>query len=463
MSESLNPKPAQPAGLTTPRSNSMGAYFSSLRMYPRQAWKAMIACGMAMMLGPAGILSATTTFFTGPISEEFGWKESATLTLFSLPLIIVPFVLPFGGRWVDRWGARAIAIPATALYALTTAMTALVGASQLALGALLVISMGFGYIGCVIVVFKVMLLWFPYHRGMAFASVGVMASLAGSVFSPLSEWLISTAGWRATFVLLGVAILVLALPAQVFLLSERNPVRQSPGDLEQAGRPETPPAPAELPGVPLRKAIRTRAWILMALILAIAGGAVTSVTQNAVSLLGERGYSSEIVSLTLSAASIASIVGLLVAGLIFDRASSPRVLVLFVACALIALVIVASVYGSVPVLFLAMSLLGVVRGAESTIGPYLISRYFGQRSFAQLQGLTLGFCILVMGLIPIAVQTMAEQSSSYSGPLLILIIACAVVLVLAFFLPRYRYPALDTEPAVPAPRTAAPADRVAGS
>lgn len=412
--------------------------------YPRQAWKALIACGLATMLSPAGVMAATTTFFVGPISKEFDWSESATLALFSLPMLIVPFVLPFGGRWIDRWGVKRVAVLSTVLYALTTAATALVGASRLALGALLILSMGFGYIGAV-VVFKVVLLWFPHHRGVAFASVGVVSSFASAVFSPVSEQLIGSAGWRATFVLLGAAILVVVLPAQAFLLSEPDAVQQTSGVPAREGGPDTAPVAAELPGVPLRKAIRSRAWVLSALIFALAGGAVVSVSQNAVSFLGDHGYSSGTVSLALSAQFIASVGGLLLAGVVLDRARSPWVLVPFVACVLVALVVLVGVYDTVPALFVAMFLLGVVRGAESTIGPYLIARYFGIRDFAQLQALSLGFTMLAMALIPIVVQSAAERTSSYDGPVLALIVACAVALAMAFFLPRY--PSFDTEPA----------------
>ncbi|WP_159401318.1 MFS transporter [Streptomyces maremycinicus] len=453
-----NPEPSHFAAPAALNSRSISTYFSSMGMYPKQAWKAMIACGVAMMLSPAGVLAATTTFFVGPISKEFGWTESATLTLFSLPLLVVPFVLPFGGRWVDRWGVRKVAVPAVVFYGLTTAAASLVGASRLALGAILIVSMVFGYIGCVVVVFKVVLVWFPHHRGIGFASVGVVASLAGSVFSPLSEQLISNVGWRATFVLLGVAVLLVVAPAQMFLLSEPDPDQQTSSvpAFPEGGR-DTGPVPAELPGVPLRKAVRSRAWLLSTVIFMLAGGAVLSVSQNAVSLLGDHGYSSETVSLSLSAQFISSVVGLILAGVILDRARSPWVIVPFVACVVLALVLVISVYDTVPVLFLAMCLLGVVRGAESTIGPYLIARYFGPRDFAQLQGLTLGITILAMGVIPVIVQTAAERTSGYNVPLLGLIVACAVALAMSFFLPRY--PAPDGEPAAPSARGLV-ADRV---
>lgn len=451
-----NPEAAALPGSTPSRPRSVGEYVSSLRMYPRQAWGAMIACAVTMMLSPPGVFSAATTFFVGPVAAEFGWTQSQTLTLFSLPFLLVPFVLPFGGRWVDRRGAKVIAVPAIVLYALTTALTALVGSSQLALGAILVISMAFGYIGSVVVVFKVVLEWFPHHRGVAFATVGALASLSSTVFAPLSEQLISAVGWRVTFVLLGLAVLVLVVPAQVFLLSEPDSVRQARDVPAPTDRPDPAPAPVELPGVTLRKAVRTRAWLLLALILALAGAAITSVSLNAVALLGEHGYSPETVSLSLSVQFASSIIGLMFAGVMLDWARSPRVIAPLIGCVLVALLIVASLQGAKPLLFLAMCLLGVVRGAESTIGPYLISRYFGQRAFGQLQGLTLGVGILVMSVVPIVVQAAREQTSSYNGPLLGLIIASAIAFVLVYFMPRY--PARDTEPGPPSPRAAQPAD-----
>lgn len=433
-----------PAAAAAPAVRSARTYLASMRTYPVAARKAAIACVIAMALSPAGTVTIIT-YATGPIALDFGWTVSQTLTLFSLALIVAPIALPFAGRLVDRRGARAVAIPATLLYALTTIAVAAAGASKLQLGLLLMISTVFGYIGILAVVYKVVSAWFPFHRGLGFSVlIGASSSLGGAILAPIFESSIGAWGWRTTYVVLGLVILAIVVPAMVFLLSEPAEVRQerkarSAPDAQAAGTPSPAQLPEKLPGVSLSAAVRTRAFLVGVVILALGAGFAMSVRQNAVDLFGERGYDSDIVSLSVSALLMASIVGQIITGAVLDRAKSPRASAPFIACVLLGLLIVLSLDGAVWSLFAAMIVLGVASGAESTIGPYLVARYFGLRDFAQIQGLMLGITCLAIGVLPVIVQAMAEQSGSYSTALVALSVGGAAMLALTFFLPRYTY------------------------
>ncbi|MEU5041835.1 MFS transporter [Streptomyces griseorubiginosus] len=442
----VHPEPDHSAGGTVTAAHP-AAYLTALRLYPAQAWKAAIACALAIAFSPAG-LSVTTTFAIGPVSRDFGWSRSATLTLFTLPLLIAPIVLPFGGRWVDRWGARAVALPSTVLYAVGTAAISMVGRSQAQLGLVLVVSSAVGYVASLAVVFKVILSWFPRHRGVGFGMIGVATSLGGTILSPICELLFRTMGWRGTYLVLALCVLVIALPAQVFLLSEPADVQQSRRDRSAARQaPHDTPPPPPLPGVSLWAAVRTRTWMSIVVLLGLAAAGAMSVRLNAVALLGERAYTETQVSLALSTMFLASIVGQLLAGFVLDRARTPRACLPFLGSVLVGLVILTASHGTVWTLFLGMALLGVTMGSESTIGPFLLGRYFGLRAFAQIQGLALALDMLMLGTIPVVVQAVKDQSGSFTPALFGLIGACALVVVMAALLPRY--PIRGPEPGPP--------------
>lgn len=418
-----------PDKLTHP-TGSLRDYVTSLRGYPRPAWKAAIACVLAMALSPAA-LNATITLFVEPVSQDFGWSQTRTLTTFSVPTIAAPFILPLAGRWVDRWGARAIAVPGAALYALFTASTAFAGGNALILS--LFAAAVFGFIAVLGVFYKVVAEWFPHHQGWGYSLlIGAAASLGGAIMAPLCQLSIDGLGWRPTYLLIALAILVIVFPAQYFLLSEPARIRAD-GPAGKAVRGK-----AELPGVPLGAALRTRAWLFMAAAMVLIAAVVMSVRLNTASLFGGRGYSDTTVSLSLSVLLVSSIVGQFLAGVSMDRSRSARAFVPFVACVVVGVGVIFAATGATGALVLAMGLLGLGMGAESSVAPYLVARYFGLRAFAQLQGMMLGLvAFLGVGVSPLLVQGAAEATGSYTGPLIVLAAVGVLALALVFLLPRY--------------------------
>ncbi|MGW1620810.1 MFS transporter [Streptomyces sp. NPDC002172] len=420
---------------------SLRESLSALRGYPRPAWKAAIACVLAMAFSPPALVTAVT-FLIDPVAKDFGWSHSETLSIFNIPTVAAPFVLPLAGRWVDRWGARAVAVPGTALYALSTAAVALVGANGVVLTTVLLVSTALGYTSILGVVYKVVSEWFPHHRGLGYSLlIGATSSLAGAALSPLSQLSIEHFGWRTTYLLIGGCVLLIVFPAQYFLMYEPVRAPLAPAATDVPKGKDRPPH-RELPGLPLGRALKTRAWWYTVLVLTVAAGVAMSVRLNAVSLFGEQGYSATEVSLSVSVMLVASVAGQILAGMVLDRSRTPRAFVPFMVCLVLGMVMVFVATGDMWALFVTMALLGVVTGAESTTGPYLVGSYFGMRAFAQIQGITLGVVSLVgIGVFPVLAQGAAESTGGYTATLVALTAAGLIVLALSVFLPAYPSPA----------------------
>lgn len=445
-----------PRGDTAPPSSEAGwkSYLADLWKAPASAKAALTGCLLLMLVSPSG-LSAMTTFIVPAFAKDTGVAKSAGILVFvSVPLLIGPIVLPFAGRWVDRLGARRVAVPSAVLYAALTALVPLCGSSVPALAVVLILASVFGFMSGLAVVFKVVSTWLPQHKGIGFALIGVASSLAAAVFSPVFQWLISGSaglGWKGTYLLVAAAIALVAIPTTVLLISEPTaPVEptQPTGPMEltepmeptkrrmagpEAGLPR-------LPGIPLRKAVRTRVWISITISLAFAAAGPMTVRQNAVDFFDERGFTEATVSLSLSALFAASVAGLLIGGMILDRTDRPRVVVPMLAAVPVGLLIAFANHGSTPLLFVAMILLGFATGAESSLGPFLIARYFGLASFAQLQGLTLAISTLSLGMSPFLVSAMQTATGSYTVPVLALTALTVVAVVMAAVLPKFPAP-----------------------
>ncbi|MGW1216023.1 MFS transporter [Streptomyces sp. NPDC002499] len=435
-----------PTDDTVPSSSEAGwkSYLADLWKAPPGAKAALAGCLLLVLVSPSG-LSAMTTFIVPSFSHDTGTAKAAGILLFvSLPLFIGPIVLPFAGRWVDRLGARRVAIPSAVLYAAMTALIPLCGSSVPLLAIVLILAAVFGFMSSLAVVFKVVSTWLPQHKGVGFALIGIASSVAAAVLSPVFQWLISGSaglGWKGTYLLVGAMIALVAIPTAVFLISEPAEPRQPMGP-PVTGPPVTGPGVElpRLPGIPLRKAVRTRIWISITVSLAFAAAGPMTVRQNAVDFFGERGFDEATVSLSLSALFAASVVGLLAGGMILDRTDRPRVVVPMLAAVPVGLLIALVNHNSAPLLFIAMILLGFATGAESSLGPYLIARYFGLASFAQLQGLTLAISTLSLGISPFLVSAVQTATGSYTVPVLTLTALTMVAVALAAALPKFPAP-----------------------
>ena len=83
-------------------------------------------------------------------------------------------------------------------------------------------------------------------------------------------------------------------------------------------------------------------------------------------------------------------------------------------------------------------LIGLGMGGEADVTPYLLSRYFGLRSFSVLYGLTWTFYAVAGAIGPVLMGKAFDLTGSYEALLVRLSIGTFAVGSLMLFLPRYR-------------------------
>ena len=87
---------------------------------------------------------------------------------------------------------------------------------------------------------------------------------------------------------------------------------------------------------------------------------------------------------------------------------------------------------------LAAALIGFGMGGEADVIPYVLSRYFGLRSFSVLYGLTWTFYAVAGALGPILMGKAFDVTGSYEALLVRLALATLAVASLMLFLPAYE-------------------------
>jgi len=235
---------------------------------------------------------------------------------------------------------------------------------------------------------------------------------------------------------LGIAgfCLCVAVPA-VWLFLRGNP--REMGLAADDIAPNAAPAIAEeATGITVWQALRTRNFWLLAGIFFVVAACVTGTNSHIAPLLTDSGVSGSSAAFAASLFGVAIVVGRIANGYLVDRFFGPDVMAAVFAGAAIAVAILWSGLG-VHLAAPAALLLGLAAGAEGDLMPYLVSRYFGMRSMAEIYGCMFGAFTLGNATGRYLIAVGFDAWGSYKTPLGIVMVALVVAVLVCFALGSY--------------------------
>jgi MFS family permease len=396
-------------------------------------WWVVFGSVLGLLVGNGPIMQFTFGVLLTPVSREFGWSRGTVSSAIVTGLWMTALATPLMGRLVDRFGIRAMALPALAVFSLATASVALVPRSPAAFTALYAL-MGVAAAGQTPMVYaKAISVRFDDKRGLALGIAMAGVGLGAAIVPQFAQALIADAGWRVAYVGLGALTFVLAFPAVALLVGRQasTPLLRGPG----AGNVSTAP----VQGLSGREALRTPRFWLLAISFFIVAAACGGTVAHMVPLLTDRGVSPRMATGVLSAAGIALIGGRLLAGYLLDRIFAPYIALVFFLSPTIGIVLLATVSHAALAAAGAV-LVGIGLGAEVDLIAFLSSRYLGMRSFAEIYGYLFAIFLLGSGLGPFAMGVSFDRMGSYRTILACFGCALLFASLLLLRLGPYAYP-----------------------
>ncbi|NKM57732.1 MFS transporter [Agrobacterium larrymoorei] len=390
----------------------------------KSPWWVVFAATMGLIVGNGPLLQFAYGVFLRPLSEEFGVDRATMSTAVLVGFVATGFSTLFVGRLVDRFGIRAVALPAITLFALSIAALSLSPASAFFFIAMYGVAGIFAGGQTPLPYAKAVAGSFDKHRGLALG-IAMTGVGIGTIFIPqLAQYLISSVGWRGAYVGLGIAVFVLAFPPVYLFL--RDPIAAAK---QHNG---------EVAGLTGREAARTPqfwslAYIFFALVCVPAG-----VIAHIVPILTDQGISPQVATSAISAAGVALIVGRLVAGYMLDRIWAPYVTLFFIVIPLIGLGLL--FMPITPAVAVAATIcVGLGLGAEVDLIAFMIARYFGFRSFGEIYGYLFAVFTFGSGLGPFLMGVSFGKTGSYSTAIAGMVVGLLVAACLVLLLGPYRY------------------------
>lgn len=399
-------------------------------------WLVVITSALGLLLGAAPIVVFSFGVFLGALDRELHAGRGAISLAFALHNLVSAASGVVIGRLADRHGARRVILVATAIFSLGLLSALALGPSirQLYLfyALLGVVSPATGPITYSHVVSR----WFDRQRGLALGLTMFGLGLGAIVVPPASQYFIALVGWRATFAILGCAILLVPLPVLVLVL--RDDPRQE--GLAPDGVPTATRAPSDggLQGQTWAETWRTREFWLMIPAFFIVGASVQGSIVHLPALLRDRGVSAQAAANASAIVGLALLLGRTGSGYFLDRFFGPRVAAWIFAQVTLGVGLLW--LGSAgPVVMLAAFMVGIGLGAEADLIAYLMSRYFGLRALGTSFGVAFGCFVLAGGVGVFLMGAGFDWTRSYRVPLAGFLIAMVLAVTLMLRLGPYRW------------------------
>ena len=362
----------------------------------------------------------------GPLEREFGWSR-AEISAGPLVTSVVALLLAvFGGKAVDHFGPRKVALIGVPSYAITLALISTAGPSiysWLALYALLAVALIMIYPS---VWTAAIAQRFDNNRGLALAVVLSGTGIASTIVPYLCARLIEAYGWRGAYVGMGALSFIIVFPLVLLLFAKgKPPERPADNNLAKA-----------LPSSTMGELLSPK-FIRLAIGGVIYALGATGLGINAVPILMEEGFTLIAAAEVAGLIGIGTITGRIVGGFLIDRIDARFVAVGCGVGALISASTFLATDNSTLAASIACVMLGLTAGAEYDACAYLTTRHFAQRHFAALFGMMGGLFGFTSGIAPFIANSLYEIFGNYDAILWAVIPMFAVACVMFLSLGRY--------------------------
>lgn len=382
----------------------------------REEWKAYWPLPLAAGLGNVGSIIHIYALgaFMAPLSAEFGWSRaeiSSGITVSNSGTAILGLIV---GWLVDRLGPRKVGI--VGVIAMATAFGLLGTATG-------------SYANWLFLWFLIALaatatqttIWtsavtsrFDRSRGIAIALTIAVNGAAATLLPILATLAIEGLGWRHAFFAVAGGWIAISLP--MILLFFRGAAEE-----HLAANPgQRRPASAHLPGMDVKEALTSLAFIRLAITGCLFSFVAMSLIVHFVPILTDRGVP------PLEAASVAGIVGLasiagrFVTGYLLDRFPAERVALIGLSLPVLSALLL--LYGDTVLAYsVAAGIAGFSLGAELDVLIYLTSRRFGLKRYGTIFAVIMVAMTVGTATGPLSAGAIFDRFGSYDNYLMLLI------------------------------------------
>lgn len=380
----------------------------------------------------AGVLYAWS-ILKSPLSSEFGWSTSALALNFTLAMTFFCVGGLLGAQISKRSGHRIALIFAGILSAAGFILTSIIKDTSVIVlyityGVLAGLGIGIAYN----VLISTVSAWFPDKKGLCSGCMmmgfGASALILGNAADAMFK---SSLGWRITYSILGIAILVVLSLAGI-LLKKPSPETVFP---EPKASKKAIDNNSEKHDFTSKQMLKSPAFWMAFLCISFLAAVGSSVISFAKDLALEVEAPEALAVSLVGILSICNGVGRILTGAIFDIIGCRKTMIcanILTICATV-VTLLAVYIGSLPLCIIGVCLVGLSYGACPTITSACTSSFFGMKHFPNNMAI-MTFTVMVGSLVATASNKVLEVTGGYTVTFIMLLALTFVALILNAFI-----------------------------
>jgi MFS family permease len=290
-------------------------------------WIVVIAAFLITFI-TCGVNYSYGVFFL-PIVNEFGWSRGLAAVVVLVAGISYAITMPITGILADRYGYKWVLTISTGFLALGMVLSSQIhNLWQLYIfnGLLIGLSISASFA----IPVSLVALWFTRRQGLAVGTATLGVSLGTAIIPLVITYLISSVGWRLTFLLAGIAVAVICIPSALMMRSptaaERQELSAGDGKYDSPGQTRIPAEDIDA-GLSVSEALRTSQFWMLFLVFLFFLLSLGLVMLHIVPYAIDSGMTAVQAATLLTLIGIFGIGGRLVSGLVSDRVGIKPVIV----------------------------------------------------------------------------------------------------------------------------------------
>jgi sugar phosphate permease len=382
------------------------------------------ATGFLSLFSLVGIMFYGLPFFFDYWVKDFGWGRAMVTSGNIVGKIIVGPLLGFAAGWfIDHFGPKRLMI----------AGILIAGAAIMGFGLMdsiwqfyffyFLTAMGYLFGGPLpnqVLISR----WYNLSRGKAMGIAYLGIGVGGMLAPQIAKWLNMQMNWRLSLTVLGLFMIVVALP--MALLVKENPENKK----QQVKIDES--------GTSFKGILKNRSFYFLALGSMCSLGAVAGISQNlklffSMDLKYTQAHAANVISIVLGA----SIIGRLLMGWLADRYHKKYVMILIYSLVTVSILLL--YYASAPgVIYLFAIIFGIGLGGDYMIIPLMAVELFGVKVMGRVMGLVLTVDGLGEALGPVLAGHLRDRTGSYTLGFTALILLSLIGSIAIAMLPRKK-------------------------
>ncbi len=342
------------------------SYFGEFKAH----WRSLLGAGLGIAFGVA-LNHYMTNLFGPALIAEFGWSRSDFALIGVMPLATM-LVIPFQGRFTDRFGARTAAAFGVVLLPITFMALSVMSGNILHFFAITFVQALFAMLVGTLTYTRVLVEKFDAARGMALSLGMTVAPLAGAIMTPIMGTIIDDHGWRAGYQMMALLTGLGGLLA-LLLIGKTSPAsRYGAAEAHQSGAPVR----ARSAMADLKVLVRRPAFLLLVAGMLFCNFPQVLVSSQLKLVVMESGAPSSLATWIVSLYAAGVVAGRFACGLALDKVAAHKVAIVALGLPAVGFMALASPFDAPWILGGAILLVGLAQGAEGDIGAYLVSRNF---------------------------------------------------------------------------------------